>query len=115
MISLVGILQGTGMAKAVEGNSGYPETKIPRTIQVPRRMAAKSDITPTRWFYGWFGVWVAQTFAFAPIAFMIMRGVVQGIAPSLEEAFLRLVGAGTGGRPDGSTPNPPPPGSDGAR
>ncbi|WP_374669414.1 ABC transporter permease [Ramlibacter sp.] len=47
-------------------------------------------ITPTRWFYGWFGVWVAQTFAFTPIAFMIMRGVVQGIAPSLEEAAQTL-------------------------
>ena len=45
---------------------------------------------PTRWFYGWFGVWVAQTFAFTPIAFMIMRGVVQGIAPSLEEAAQTL-------------------------
>ena len=38
-----------------------------------------------------------------------------GDAPSLEEAFLRLVGAGTGARPDGSAPNAPPPGSDGAR
>jgi ABC-type spermidine/putrescine transport system permease subunit II len=47
-------------------------------------------VTPSRWFYGWFGVWVAQTFAFAPIAFMIMRGVVQGIAPSLEEAAQTL-------------------------
>lgn len=47
-------------------------------------------IEPTRWFYGWFGVWIAQTFAFTPIAFMIMRGVVQGIAPSLEEAAQTL-------------------------
>ncbi len=47
-------------------------------------------ITPTRWFYGWFGVWVAQTFAFTPIAFMIMRAVVQGVAPSLEEAARTL-------------------------
>ena len=47
-------------------------------------------ITPTRWFYGWFGVWVAQTFAFTPVAFLIMRGVVQGIAPSLEEAAQTL-------------------------
>ncbi len=47
-------------------------------------------IEPSRWFYGWFGVWIAQTFAFAPIAFMIMRGVVQGIAPSLEEAAQTL-------------------------
>ena len=47
-------------------------------------------IEPTRWFYGWFGVWVAQTFAFTPIAFMIVRGVVQGISPSLEEAAQTL-------------------------
>jgi iron(III) transport system permease protein len=47
-------------------------------------------ITPTRWFYGFFGVWLAQMFAFTPIAFMIMRGVVQGISPSLEEAAQTL-------------------------
>ena len=47
-------------------------------------------IEPSRWFYGWFGVWIAQTFAFTPIAFMIMRGVVQGIAQSLEEASQTL-------------------------
>ena len=45
---------------------------------------------PTRWFYGLFGVWLAQLFAFTPIAFMIMRGVVQGVAPSLEEAAQTL-------------------------
>ncbi len=48
------------------------------------------DLTPTRWFYGALGVWVAQLFAFTPIAFMIMRGVVQGVAPSLEEAAQTL-------------------------
>ena len=48
------------------------------------------DIPPTRWFYGSFGVWIAQMFAFTPIAFMIMRGVVQGIAPSMEEAAQTL-------------------------
>jgi iron(III) transport system permease protein len=47
-------------------------------------------VQPSRWFYGAFGVWLAQTFAFTPIAFMIMRGVVQGIAPSLEEAAQTL-------------------------
>ncbi|WP_409350615.1 ABC transporter permease [Variovorax sp. Sphag1AA] len=47
-------------------------------------------IEPTRWFYGMPGVLVAQLFAFTPIAFMIMRGVVQGVAPSLEEAALML-------------------------
>ncbi|MBL0090104.1 MAG: iron ABC transporter permease [Ideonella sp.] len=47
-------------------------------------------ITPSRWFYGLFGLWLAQLFAFTPIAFMIMRGVVQGISPSLEEAAQTL-------------------------
>ncbi|MEJ8846600.1 iron ABC transporter permease [Variovorax rhizosphaerae] len=47
-------------------------------------------IEPTRWFYGMQGVLVAQLFAFTPIAFMIMRGVVQGIAPSMEEAAQML-------------------------
>ena len=47
-------------------------------------------IQPTRWFYGVLGVWIAQMFAFTPIAFMIMRGVVQGVAPSLEEAAQTL-------------------------
>ena len=47
-------------------------------------------IAPSRWFYGVFGVWLAQMFAFTPIAFMIMRGVVQGVSPSLEEAAQTL-------------------------
>ena len=47
-------------------------------------------VEPTRWFYGWFGVWLAQLFAFTPIAFLIVRGVVEGISPSLEEASQTL-------------------------
>lgn len=47
-------------------------------------------IEPSRWFYGFFGIWLAQVFAFTPIAYMIMRGVVQGISPSLEEASQTL-------------------------
>ncbi len=47
-------------------------------------------ITPTRWFYGLFGLWLAQLFAFTPVAFMILRGVVQGLGPSLEEAAQTL-------------------------
>ncbi|MES2609179.1 MAG: iron ABC transporter permease [Pseudomonadota bacterium] len=47
-------------------------------------------IPPSRWFYGAFGVGLAQMLAFTPIAFMIMRGVVQGIGPSLEEASQTL-------------------------
>ena len=53
-------------------------------------LEAAFGITPTRWFYGAFGVWLAQLFAFTPIAFMIMRGVVAGISPSLEEAAQTL-------------------------
>jgi hypothetical protein len=47
-------------------------------------------ITPTRWFYGLPGLWLAQLFAFTPIAFMIVRGVVAGISPALEEAAQTL-------------------------
>jgi iron(III) transport system permease protein len=47
-------------------------------------------INPTRWFYGVFGVMLAQLFAFTPISFMIMRGAVRGISPSLEEAAQTL-------------------------
>jgi iron(III) transport system permease protein len=47
-------------------------------------------IEPGRWFYGVFGIWLAQMFAFTPIAFLIMRGVVQGVSPSMEEAAQTL-------------------------
>jgi iron(III) transport system permease protein len=57
---------------------------------VNQGLEAAFGITPTRWFYGVFGVWLAQLFAFTPIAFMILRGVVAGISPSLEEAAQTL-------------------------
>jgi len=47
-------------------------------------------IEPTRWIYGLQGVLVAQVFAFTPIAFLVLIGVVEGIAPSLEEAAQTL-------------------------
>jgi iron(III) transport system permease protein len=47
-------------------------------------------VEPGRWFYGVFGIWLAQMFAFTPIAFLIMRGVVQGVSPSMEEAAQTL-------------------------
>ncbi|MEO8344446.1 MAG: iron ABC transporter permease [Betaproteobacteria bacterium] len=47
-------------------------------------------ITPTRWLYGLQGVLVAQLFAFTPIAFLILIGVVEGVSPSLEEAAQTL-------------------------
>ena len=57
---------------------------------VNQALEAVFGIAPTRWFYGAFGVWLAQLFAFTPIAFMIMRGVVAGVGPSLEEAAQTL-------------------------
>jgi iron(III) transport system permease protein len=47
-------------------------------------------ITPTRWLYGLQGVLVAQVFAFTPIAFLVLIGVVEGVSPSLEEAAQTL-------------------------
>lgn len=57
---------------------------------VNQLLEAWFGVQPTRWFYGLPGILTAQLFAFTPIAFMIMRGVVQGIAPSLEEAAQML-------------------------
>jgi iron(III) transport system permease protein len=57
---------------------------------VNQLLESSFGIEPTRWFYGMPGVLVAQLFAFTPIAFMIMRGVVQGVSPSLEEAAQML-------------------------
>lgn len=48
------------------------------------------DIPRTRWIYGLPGVFLAQTLAFAPISFLVMMGVVQGVSPSLEEASQTL-------------------------
>ncbi|MFS8087163.1 MAG: iron ABC transporter permease, partial [Acidobacteriota bacterium] len=43
-----------------------------------------------RWLYGVQGIWLAQMFAFTPVAFLVLRGVVQGVSPSLEEAAQTL-------------------------
>ena len=53
-------------------------------------LEATLGIAPTRWFYGLPGVLLAQWFAFTPVAFMIVRGVVQGLGPQLEEAAQTL-------------------------
>ena len=44
----------------------------------------------SRWIYGWPGICLAQLLAFAPIAFLVLIGVVQGISPSFEEAAQTL-------------------------
>ena len=47
-------------------------------------------IEPSRWIYGMQGILVAQVFAFTPIAFLVLIGVVEGVSPSLEEAAQTL-------------------------
>ena len=47
-------------------------------------------ITPTRWIYGFQGVFLAQLFAFTPVAFLVLIGVVEGVSPTLEEASQTL-------------------------
>jgi len=48
------------------------------------------DIQPSRWLYGFAGVWLAQMLAFTPIAFLVLIGVVEGVSPSMEEAAQTL-------------------------
>ena len=47
-------------------------------------------IEPARWIYGLQGVLLAQMFAFTPIAFLVLIGVVEGVSPPLEEAAQTL-------------------------
>lgn len=47
-------------------------------------------IPPGRWFYGFSGILTAQVFAFTPIAFLVVIGVVEGVSPALEEAAQTL-------------------------
>ena len=47
-------------------------------------------IHPTRWIYGLPGVWLAQTLALTPVAYLVLVGVVDGISPSFEEAAQTL-------------------------
>src|SRR5512139_3992806 len=50
-------------------------------------------VEPTRWIYGFQGVLLSQVFAFTPIAFLVLIGVVEGISPTLEEAGQTLGGS----------------------
>jgi iron(III) transport system permease protein len=47
-------------------------------------------IPPSRWIYGFTGLLLVQTLAFAPIAYLVLIGVVDGISPSMEEAAQTL-------------------------
>lgn len=62
------------------GRSGFFSGLLYEWFGVPR----------SRWIYGLPGVLIAQVLAFAPIAFLVLIGVVQGISPSLEEASQTL-------------------------
>ena len=53
-------------------------------------LARNFDIPRSRWLYGVPGVAIAQVLAFTPIAFMVLQGVLRGVAPSLEEAAQTL-------------------------
>ncbi len=47
-------------------------------------------VVPGRWIYGLPGVWLAQTLALTPVAYLVLVGVVEGIDPGLEEAARTL-------------------------
>jgi len=57
---------------------------------VTRFVAEMTGLQPTRWVYGLPGILIAQLLSFTPIAFLVLIGVVEGIAPSMEEAAQTL-------------------------
>jgi iron(III) transport system permease protein len=57
---------------------------------VTTNIAAATGAQPTRWIYGFTGVFIAQLLAFTPIAFLVLIGVVEGVSPSMEEAAQTL-------------------------
>jgi iron(III) transport system permease protein len=61
-----------------------------RTGTVTIAMFDWFGIPPSRWIYGLPGILLTQALAFTPIAFLVLIGVVQGIAPSMEEAAQTL-------------------------
>ncbi len=48
------------------------------------------NVKPTRWIYGLPGVWLAQTLALTPVAYLVLVGIAEGISPALEEAAQTL-------------------------
>lgn len=47
-------------------------------------------LTPSRWLYGLPGLWLAQLFAFTPIAYLIVRSALAGLPQALEETARTL-------------------------
>lgn len=61
-----------------------------RNGTVTQWMVAGFGLTGTRWIYGLPGILLTQVLAFTPIAFLVLIGVVQGVAPAMEEAAQTL-------------------------
>ena len=57
---------------------------------VTQAIEAITGTTPGRYIYGLPGIWLAQSLAFTPIAFLVLIGVVEGVSPSMEEAAQTL-------------------------
>ena len=64
-----------------------------RNGAVNRLLEIAFGIEPTRWIYGFQGVWFAQTLAFTPIAYLVLVSVLKGMNPALEEAAQTLRGS----------------------
>ena len=61
-----------------------------RTGTITQVLADLVGVEPSRWIYGFGGVYLAQLLSFTPIAFLVLIGVVEGISPSMEEASQTL-------------------------
>lgn len=62
------------------GRTGIITTFLDNWLNIPR----------SRWIYGLPGVLIAQVLSQTPLSYMILRGALQGISPSLEEAAQTL-------------------------
>jgi iron(III) transport system permease protein len=62
------------------GRTGIVTAFLDNTFDIPR----------SRWIYGLPGVLISQVLSQTPLSYMILRGALQGISPSLEEAAQTL-------------------------
>jgi iron(III) transport system permease protein len=62
------------------GRTGIITTFLDEWLNIPR----------SRWIYGLPGVLISQVLSQTPLSYLILRGALQGIAPSLEEAAQTL-------------------------
>src|SRR5207247_610019 len=61
-----------------------------RSGLVNQMLESAFGVEPARWFYGLPGLLVAQLLSFAPVAFLVLIGVVEAVSPSMEEAAQTL-------------------------